>query len=302
MDKVREYTAQLQNFGSRAIGYLNTDGLIPQLILTILIVIAIHVVIMMFESVVGAIQSYNRLSATVVKDTVNSEKIIYQAPDSSHPKLYPSNNELTGLEFSYSWHLYIDPENFGGLAAACPASGGSAESSSAGWGASRTVWYKGSDKPWPLLGPGVFLHPTENVMRIYMNAINNVKDSYVDIPNIPVGKWFHMVITQKGRFMDIYINGNVIKRHEFSAVPRINFGNVYVFPLTTVSADASSTGGFGVVGAMKGMLSRLNYYAYALNYAQIDDLYRSGPSSKVEVTTMDETPPYFHDSWWVTRY
>lgn len=285
MESLQSYAYQARNFGNRALGFLNTDGLFPQLILTVLIVIAIHLVIMMMESVVGALQSYARLSATVVKNTIKDSFILDQSATSTDAKLYPSNNELTGLEFSYSWHLYIDPENF-----KTPAATGY-----------RNIWYKGGEKPWPVLGPGVFLHPTENTLRIYMNAVNNAKDMVVDIPNIPVGKWFHTVITQKGRNMDIYINGNIVKRHEFLAVPRINFGNVYVFSAQTV-VKSTETGDFSVVGAMNGMLSRLKYYVYALNFAQIDDLYREGPSSKIETPTMDQTPPYFHDSWWVTRY
>jgi hypothetical protein len=285
METLRGYTYQAQQLGNRAIGFLNTDSLIPQLILTVLIVIAIHVVVMMMESVVGAVQSYNRLSATIVKDTIREQLIFNQSVDSTDAKLYPSNNELNGLEFSYSWHLYIDPANYGGTTPAAKY---------------RNIWYKGhSDKPWPVLGPGVFLHPTDNKMRIYMNAVNTIDDMFVDIPNIPVGKWFHMVITQKGLFMDIYINGNIVKRHEFTSVPRINFGNVNIFSKTSYDETSNP---FKVDGAMTGMLSRFKYYAYALNYAQIDDLYREGPSSKIETPTMDQTPPYFHDSWWVTRY
>lgn len=286
MESLQGYVYQARNLGNRVLSFLNTDGLFPQLILTVIIVLAIHTIVMMMESVVIGIQSYARLSTIITADTIRDSFMLDQSAMSTDGKLYPSNNELTGLEFSYSWHLYIDPENF------------TSSSASSGY---RTVWYKGGEKPWPVLGPGVFLHPTENVIRIYMNAVNNAKDMYVDVMNIPVGKWFHVVVTQKGRNMDVYVNGNIVKRHEFQAVPRINFGNVYVFSQQTVDAT-TSTGDIAIQGPMKGMLSRLRYYAYAINFSQIDDLYRQGPSSKIVTTTMDHTPPYFHDSWWVTRY
>jgi hypothetical protein len=124
----------------------------------------------------------------------------------------------------------------------------------------------------------------------------------VEIPNIPVGKWFHLVIVQKGQNMDTYINGNLAVRRQFSNIPVLNYGHVYVLPVqkTQLRIDASSTA--NVKKPMKGMVSRLKYYAYALSYAQIDSLYREGPSSKIESTSYDHTPPYFHDNWWVTRF
>lgn len=288
MDTLRGYTSQAQNFGNRALGFLNSDGLIPQLVLTVLIVIAIHVVVMMFESVIDAVKNYTRLSTDVLSDTITESYVLDQTSGSKDAKIYPSNNELNGLEFSYSWHLYIDPKNY---------------EQNTPQSEYRTIWYKGGAKPWPVLGPGVFLHPTSNSVRIYMNSVNNAKDMYVDIPNIPVGKWFHMVITQKGRMMDVYINGNIVKRHEFSAVPRINYGSVYMLPNSEACSDQAKMGDFAIRGTMDGMLSRLKYYAYALNYSQIDTLYREGPSTKIITTKInDQTPPYLHDSWWVTRY
>ncbi len=129
--------------------------------------------------------------------------------------------------------------------------------------------------------------------------------NYVDIPNMPVGKWFHMVISLKGQFMDVYINGNVIQRHRFDSVPKINYGPVYVlqdlyFPQSgTVPQNLN---GFMVSGAMKGMISRVKYYSFALNFSQIDRLYREEPSKKIVSPSYNFKPPYMHDDWWVTKY
>jgi hypothetical protein len=38
--------------------------------------------------------------------------------------------------------------------------------------------------------------------------------------------------------------------------------------------DKSLFTDYHIDGAMKGMVSRLKYYAYALNYSEIDSLYR----------------------------
>ena len=159
------------------------------------------------------------------------------------------------------------------------------------------------------MSPGVFMDAQTNTMRIYMNAINDIKNSYVDIPNMPVGKWFHTVIVQKGQALDVYINGNIAARHEFKAIPKFNFGPINVFSskIYTPSSEQDQFKGedgklFKSLGPMKGMISKLKYYAYAISFSQIESLSIEGPSSKVVTKAIDQTPPYFHDSWWVTRY
>jgi hypothetical protein len=72
------------------------------------------------------------------------------------------------------------------------------------------------------------------------------------------------------------------------------------FPMN--SADNKIITDFRVDQAMNGMVSRLKYFAYGLNYSQIDALYREGPSKKIVSKSYNQTPPYFYDNWWVTKY
>jgi hypothetical protein len=54
---------------------------------------------------------------------------------------------------------------------------------------------------------------------------------------------------------------------------------------------------------MKGMISRLNYFSYALCYAEIQQLMNEGPSSKIEsALTVTNIPPYLDDTWWTQGY
>lgn len=281
----------VRGYAQGALNFLNSDGLVPQLLLTVIILIVLQVVLVTLESVVESIRNYNRLQVTILKDTHTSdyEEIFDQSSTSNKPYIYPSNNEVEGIEFSYSFHLFVDPATF---------------SSGSSTGKFRTVFYKGSKSHiWPSMNPGVFISTETNTLRVYQNAVNGTKDTMVDIPNIPVKKWFHVVITQKGQNMDVYINGNVASRLKFNTIPKLNFGNVMVFSKNTLTnTDSQIHGDFSVAGPMIGSISRLTYYAYALNFAQIDNLYRQGPSTKIISKSMDQTPPYFHDSWWVTRF
>lgn len=284
----------LRGYTQGALSFLNSDGLIPQLVLTIVLILVIHTIIMLVESLVQGIRQYNRLSTTLVENTITQQSVIVQNPKDSSTYVHPSKNEVNGIEFSYSFHLYIDPKTY------------ATKSTSTEF---YNVWYKGAEatlqNPLVVMAPGVFLRADENTLRIYMNilpdASNALETNYVEIPNLPVGKWFHMVIVQKGQNMDTYINGNLAVRRQFSNIPVLNYGNVYVLATQATKIRTENTS-VSVSKPMEGMVSRLHYYAYALSYAQIDSLYRQGPSSKIESVSYDQTPPYFHDNWWVTRF
>ncbi len=289
--------------------YIVGPGFIPQILLVLLIFMVLNAIIMLFETVVNSFKRYNKQTAVILNDTYTKGTVVYQDPnDSESTLLYPSENERNGMEFSYSFHLFIDPESFTNSAAAaqsCPTSVGSVASPDTTQPSLKHILHKGNKNAFPNMAPGVFLHSDKNTIRVYMNS-QSAWDNHVDIPNIPVGKWFHLVITQKGQYMDVYINGNVIQRHQFSSVPKINYGPVYVMQDLYVPQSGNpppTMRGFRVSGAMKGMISRLKYYAFALNFSQIDALYREEPSKKIVSNSFDGwKPPYFRDDWWVTRY
>ena len=263
----------LRGYAQGALSFLNSDGLIPQLVLTIVLVLVIHTIVMLIESLVQGIRQYSRLTTTLVEDTVQKQKIISQNPSKSDSYVFPSKNEVNGIEFSYSFHMYVDPETYKDKSSAKV----------------RHVLHKGADTSTNtqlhLMSPGIFLHEGENTLRIYMNILadsaNTNEENYVEIPNIPVGTWLNLAV-----------------RRQFNNVPLLNYGHVYVL----LDNKTKLSDSLDVNGAMKGMVSRVKYYAYALSYAQIDSLYREGPSSKIESESYDHTPPYFHDSWWVTRF
>jgi hypothetical protein len=274
------YLQKTKAFFGGVYDYLGTDSLVAQLILTVVIIFVFHLIVSMVESIITSVRNYSRLQATLIADTVTSSD-----PINTDDKLYPSNNEVNGLEFSFSTHLYIDKENYDMAQA----------------DVYRNIFYKGGDAPFPSCAPGVFLHGSQNSLRINMNTIDSIENN-IDIDNIPIGKWFHLAIVQKGNVMQVFINGNLSKRHVFAKIPLINYKTVKVFSNKGFT-PSNSSGGFTVSNLpMKGMLSRLTYYAYALSFSQIDALMREGPSKKIVSKSYDHTPPYFHDSWWVTKY
>ena len=134
-----------------------------------------------------------------------------------------------------------------------------------------------------------------------MNEAENWNRS-CKLPNIPIGKFFHLAIVVRNMNVDIYINGNVAHRMTLDSVPMQNFGDVYVFNTQRFSDAATNPDDPLIVnGAATGLISTLTYTGYALNYEQIDRMVRTGPSTQL-VSATQNLPPYLADNWWVTYY
>jgi hypothetical protein len=141
-------------------------------------------------------------------------------------------------------------------------------------------------------------------------------NNYCEVENIPVDKWFHLSLTCKGNVLYLYINGNLKKKMSLpnNTPPYQNYGNVYAFSsrritlsktiTTSLEADDEfkSGGATNLVfdGAAKGMISRVNYHAYALTYTEIQSLMKMQPSTVIDSPDMSLTP-YLSDTWWANR-
>ena len=74
--------------------------------------------------------------------------------------------------------------------------------------------------------PGVYFSTNTNDMIVYMNTYDNVLEE-VTIPDIPVNKWINVILRNKGRNLDVYINGK-IKHRQFLIQFKTKYGNVNV--------------------------------------------------------------------------
>lgn len=200
-----------------------------------------------------------------------------------------SNNERTGVEFSYSFWLNVHPSAFRqelGLS---------------------HIFHKGFSSQFPLLAPGVYMRSDTNTLRVYMNTYKTW-NNYVDVENIPVGKWVHVVIAIKDNALEVYINGNLSKKLPFDGyAPYQNYEDISCFSQRRITlkhsiVPSTDETGFDVFGCVKGQLSRLSYFSYALCYAEIQQLMNEGPSSKMDTKVLNTIPPYLHDTWWTKGY
>ena len=268
-DKAQELSETVMNKGSEWIAatsnYLNGDSYGAVAARVVLISMLIVLVIEILISIYKAWEKYTKGSPWLFKGTkqASKQKIILQDPklaDSS--TVLPSENEVDGLEFTYSFWMRIDD-----------------------WAYKYNMWkhvlHKGNHSSWPLRSPGVFIHPTENKLRVYMNTYTQIGE-WADVDNIPLKKWFHVAISVKQRNLDIFINGNLVKRHVLSGLPKQNYGDVYI----------NAFRGFG------GLMSNIRYFNHYLSFSELNDIVNTGPSSVMEDITDSSNPPYLAYNWW----
>jgi hypothetical protein len=217
--------------------------------------------------------------------TNDNTKIISQNPLLTDKTLIQlSDNERTGIEFTYSFYLFVNPSSFtqdDGL---------------------LHIFHKGYESQFPLLGPGVYMRSNKNTLRVYMNTFKTW-NNFVEIDNFPLSKWVHIAIVCTNDALEVFINGNLTKKLSFDGfVPYQNYQDLICFSkrriIKSSSTDINTPPDFNVLTSMTGMISRLTYFNYALCYAEIQKEMDQGPSSKMDSTLMADAPPYLADTWW----
>jgi hypothetical protein len=267
---------------------MSTSSQVISSILTLLIVGSV-ILLIQFIYYIANSKSLNFVS--LLDKTVSSDSnmvVISQDPNQADSvPIGISVNERTGIEFAYSFYLFVNPTTF------------------TGEDKLMHVFHKGFIQPWPLIGPGVFMLGTTNTMRVVMNTQTN-PFTYVDVTNIPVQKWVHVVLNCYKSGLDIYINGNLATRLPLSGtLPYQNFQNVVIFSqskrILHKSLISSLPFDVSYGGAISGQLSAFKYARYALSINEINSLMAQGPS-KAMVTKTGQTPPYNGDTWWVDQH
>jgi hypothetical protein len=265
--------------------------------LEIMISLAAVVILYIALGSLNAIYTYmNRLSlnrTTLLPLTYTTNTKTYQIEQNPNiPKsrtLAMSDNERTGVEFTYSFFLNVDPSTFRqeqGL---------------------LHIFHKGNPGQFPLLGPGVFMCSHTNTLRVYMNTYKTW-NTYTEVDNFPINKFVHVALVSHSTHLEVYINGNLKKRLDYGGfLPYQNYQNICAFSQRRISLKASvipSLNGedLDVFGVMQGQLSRLIYFNYALSYTEINTLFNQGPSTTLASATQDPMGPYLEDTWWTTRY
>jgi len=290
-----------------AASMLTGEGVLSQILFGIVLVIVIYLAIASGEYMYNSITRMYKDRVELFPDTYVSGSRMYtitQNPNVPGSKtIYFSDNQRSGIEFSYSLFININSSTFNNT-----------DTSSL-----YHILHKGYGRTYPLLGPGIFCWGHVNKLRVFMNCYDTW-DNYADIENIPVDKWFHLTVTCKGNTLYVYINGNLKTKMALSnnTPPYQNYGNVYAFNNRKLQLNVATTQSLlkdpmfsdpiapltsiTFNGAIKGMISRVYYFSYALTYPEIQSLMNVGPSPNIAKDANNkemELGAYLSDTWWV---
>jgi len=203
-------------------------------------------------------------SPYLVKGLITGTEAIRVQQDSrtSNPLVNYSENQPTGLEFTYSVWIILNSSNNNGKYSHIFNKGIMDASNIVTNGVNNMS-----------NAPGLYVKGNDdgtNTLRVYMDTfsktgpISNIDDqrSTIDISGVPYNKWVNVIIRAQNRILDVYVNGVLTQHKDLGYVPRQNFGDVYV----------CQNGGFS------GKLSDLRYYAKALNVFEINGVVGWGPN------------------------
>ena len=251
MDRISNTMYKVKN-------YFTPNSMITFLLIIVVVIIITYLFVRLGYSVIN----YQNDAPYIIEDTVTGTTAI------SYPgsRLLRSYDQKFGLEFSYTFWIYIDENTF----------------NSKKW---HHVFHKGNSSATPLQAPGVWIYPSENKLAINMNTYNEVKVS-CDIGNIPLNKWILISIVVVGKHMDVYVNSKLKKRCALNGIPKQNFGDLYI----------SKWGGFN------GYLSRFRYYSYAIPFYQIESVFNQGPSDAPCADTKQKPPKLAPEYWMTTGF
>jgi hypothetical protein len=210
---------------------------------------------------------------------------IYQDPTQKKAvTLQRSNNQKTGIEFTWSVWIYITDFNTSSTEFQHIFNKGDNTYSQEYKPLSKsTIKYTGiaaiNNAPGLYISPGLSTNDVcpPGSLFIVMNTTGSdttasSSDTILTVPNIPLNKWVNVIIRMENLMLDIYINGVITERMVLQNVPKQNYFDVQV----------CKNRGFN------GNLSNLRYYDKALSVIQINNIVYWGPNtsaSKVNSST-----------------
>tara|TARA_B100000524_G_scaffold337744_2_gene228646 strand:- start:3722 stop:4510 length:789 start_codon:yes stop_codon:yes gene_type:complete len=246
--------------------FIYSEGKISVIIKAIIAIIIVIYLVNLMVSYYLIYKKWSTRSPFLVKNTKNGQKqlVIKQDPSNLYSiTINRSENMKNGIEFTYVMWIYIDNWRYK-------------------MGKWKHILHKGNETSWPLEAPGIWLHPKENKLRVYMNTFKNIGE-YVDISDIPLKKWFQVTVAVKNKTLDVYINASLVKSHILKSIPKQNWGDIYI----------NSYGGFG------GYVSNIKYLSEYISISELEKHFSTGPTGSFCVDSGNKSNPRYLSSRWI---
>lgn len=258
--------------------FLSSNSLVSKIAFTLLVMFVFFLLLKFSITLIPVLFKENS-SPYIFNGTIegNNSIVIPQDPEYDNAiTIKRSLDENGGIEFSWSLWLFLDDSVLKS-------------------GSSRylQIFHKGDDKKdastelYNIASPGLYLNENQNQLLVTMNTYNN-SDTLMDqivVNDIPMNKWFNIIIRVKNKRLDVYINGTIKRAFELEGVPKQNYGDIFVAQGSNLQSSK---------------LSNLRYYDYALNVSDIQKMVKKG-ANKTLITKnamSDSSSSYLAFDWY----
>ena len=201
-------------------------------------------------------------------DTKDSETKITQDPAKNASKtILISNNEDRGLEFTWSFWVYIDDLDYrrGELKNVFVKGDNIYKNSrDANKYNSNNDDYLDEELNNNINSTGVYLTPYDNKLLFVFNTFESLVEKF-EIGNIPMNKWVNIIIRCENKTIDVFLNSTFTKRYILNSLHKQNYNNVYI----------------GKNGGFAGFVSNLWYFNHALGTQEISNIYKGGANTNL---------------------
>lgn len=271
---------QFSNQSGATNSFSSSNSIIAKFAFLILIVILFMFFLSLGISVVGylILPSNNPYLVKGMMDGSYPVRIPQNPNDSKSVPILKSNNQSTGMEFTWSVWLYLNDL------------GSSTTKYQHIFSKGDNLFNAGTNIASVNNAPGLYIKPSDNTIHIIMNTVSTDKiKEVVDVSNIPIKKWVNVILRLQNTVFDVYINGTISKRIVLQYVPKQNYDDIFV----------CQNGGFS------GKLADLRYFTRALNIFEINSIVSSGPNTKTSAITADQTAKgnysYLSNLWYASK-
>jgi hypothetical protein len=281
--------------------FLASNGMIAKFVFVILILIAFMFFLNLGVSLVTYLTTPSK-SPYIIHGMLpgNATTIYAQNPGNGNPVVYRSNNQDSGVEFTWSMWLNIMNVPSGATVKPIFVKGTDVYDSTGG---DPTVTVNG--KTYTGIanvnnGPGAYLIPYtdpsgvdgsgQQVGLLYVmdvvspvDGANQKAPFAAVIPNLPIKKWVHVAIRLQNKVLDCYVNGVITQRVSFGDhVPKQNYDSIIY----------AGNDGFN------GSTSNLRYYDHALSVFEINSIVYYGPNLKSAAGKSSSFFDYLGQPWY----
>jgi hypothetical protein len=297
MPVLKNITSFFNNYSTKISNFSQSNSTISKVVFILFVFILFGLLMRLGIYIIGMFLVVNK-NPMIIDGMIstNQEEVISTQSEmggaSKGVSIFRSNNEFQGIEFTWSTWINIDNVTAGKI-----------DSPQKIFSKGRHV-SKNKENQFLMEMPGVYLWNNDtksshdNTLTIAISTFENpeimtyteredIKKllmELIQVKNVPIQKWFNLIIRCQHKTIDIYINGILYKRVYLNSVVKQNYGDIFI--------GENSNG-------MHGNISNLQYFSSAINNNQILNIVESGPNTKLHnYEFLQKSNSYLASRWY----